>query len=113
MTTNPIGLTDVRNRSLPQVVYKYQIMVGDSLQVYWPPGTRVTLSRVALDDTRAVEFWLAHTKPTGERDLDELWMVDMDIYATGQPIPGNFDVVSTCCDPINPLVWHLVIARGE
>ena len=106
--TNPVGLNDVRNRSLPQVVYKYQIKIGDSLQVFWPPGTRVTHSRVAPDDTRAVEFWLAHTTPTRDPNMDELWLVDLGIYATGQVIPGKFEVVSTCCDPNHPLVWHLV-----
>jgi hypothetical protein len=60
----------------------------------------------------AVEFWLAHTTPTRDPDLDGLWMVDMGVYATGQVIPGSFEVVSTCCDPINPLVWHLVVEWG-
>lgn len=111
--TNPIGLPNQRNRSLPQVVYKYRVMIGGSLQVYWPPGTRVTLSRVAPDDVRAVEFWLAHTAPTRDLDLDELWVVDLSVCATGQVIPGNFEVVSTCVDPARPAVWHLVSEWGN
>ena len=112
--TNPVGLNNVRNRALPQVVYKYQIKIGDSLQVFWPPGTRVTLSRVVgSDETYAVEFWLAHTTPTRDPNMDELWLVDLGIYATGQVIPGRFEVVSTCVDPANPLVWHLVAEWGN
>jgi hypothetical protein len=112
--TSPIGLTDQRNRSLPQVVYKYQITIGDSLQLYWPPGSHVTLSRVAPgNNRRTVEFWLTHTTPTSDPNLNDLWLIDMDVYATGQPIPGNFDVVSTCVDDHLGLVWHLVIARGD
>jgi hypothetical protein len=84
-----------------QVVYKYNVKVGDECVVPWPRDTWVSHSKVDHGG-RSVTFWCVHSLPLG------VVQRRVQVMPTGMSFSALLEVVSTAVDDATGLVWHLV-----
>lgn len=83
-----------------QVVYKYQVFVGDEITIPWGHGTRLT---AAIADANSVTFWCVHLSPLTISSKRTIGVV-----GTGQLFPSWWEVLATSRDDRTGLVWHVV-----